>query len=59
MQNHGGTSEFSLAVTSIALGFGKVMELLINAEPILSSLSYIVAIAAGLVTLYYKLKRKS
>jgi hypothetical protein len=57
MQNH-GTSELSLAFTAIAIGFGKIVELLIKAEPVLASLSYIVAMIAGLVTVYYKLKRK-
>lgn len=57
MQNH-GTSEFSLATTAIALGFGKIMEVLVEAEPVLAAVSYIVAIVAGLITIYYKLKRK-
>jgi hypothetical protein len=56
MQNH--TSEFTLATTAIALGFGKIMELLVVAEPVLAALSYIVAIIAGLITIYYKLKRR-
>jgi len=52
------TSDLSLALTAIALGFGKLMELLVEAEPALAALSYIVAIVAGLVTIYYKFKRK-
>lgn len=35
------------------------MEVLTQAEPFLASLSYIVAIAAGLITIYYKFKRKN
>lgn len=58
MQNH-GTSEFALASTTIALGFGKLMELFVIAEPILAAISYLVAIIAGLVTVYYKIKRKA
>lgn len=57
MQNH-GTSEFSLAMTAIALGFGKIMEWLVTAEPVLAAISYIVAIVAGLITIYYKIKRR-
>lgn len=51
-------SEFSLAVTAIAVGWGGLMKLLIEAEPILASLSYLIAMIAGLVTIYYKFKRK-
>jgi DMSO reductase anchor subunit len=58
MQNH-GPSEFSLAMTAIAVGFGGLMKVLVEAEPILASLSYLVAIIAGLVTMYYKFKKKS
>lgn len=57
VQNH-TTSEFGLATTAIALGFGKLMELLVEAEPALAALSYIVAIVAGIITIYYKFKRK-
>jgi len=57
MHNH-STSELSLATATIALGFGKLMEILINAEPLLAALSYIVAIIAGLVTIYSKIKNK-
>lgn len=57
MQNH-VTTEMSSATALIALGFGKLMELLVNAEPVLASISYIVAIVAGLVTVYSKFKGK-
>ena len=57
MQTH-STSEISLAMISLSIGVGKIMELLVKAEPILASLSYIVAIIAGLITIYYKFKRK-
>lgn len=57
MQSH-GTSELTLATTAIAIGFGKIMEVLVAAEPLLADLSYIVAMLAGLVTIYYKIKRK-
>jgi hypothetical protein len=57
MQGH-STSEFSLGVTAIAVGFGGLIKLLITAEPLLASLSYLIAIIAGLLTIYYKLKRK-
>lgn len=57
MQTH-GTSELTLATTAIALGFGKIMELLVEAEPALAAMSYIIAMIAGLVTIYYKVKRK-
>lgn len=53
-----GNSEVSLAVTAIAAGFGKLMEFLVHAESVLGALSYIVAIAAGSVTLYFKLKNR-
>lgn len=51
-------SELALATTLIVLGFERLMELLVKAEPLLASLSYIVAIAAGLITIYYKFKKK-
>lgn len=53
------TSEVGMATALIALGFEKLMEILVRAEPILASVSYIVAIVAGLVTIYFKLKKKS
>lgn len=56
MQNH--TSEAGLATLALAIGVGKFMELLVKAEPMLASLSYIVAMVAGIVTIYYKIKRK-
>jgi hypothetical protein len=56
MQNH--TSEFSLATLTVAMGVGKFMELLVKAEPMLASLSYIIAMVAGITTIYYKIKRK-
>lgn len=55
MQNHTST-EYTLATTSIAIGFGKLMELLVQAEPALASISYVVAIVAGVITIYYKLR---
>lgn len=51
-------SEFSLAMTAIAVGFGGLIKILVQAEPLLASLSYIVAMVAGIVTIYYKFKRK-
>lgn len=51
-------SEFSLAMTAIAVGFGGLMKVLVEAEPVLASLSYLVAIVAGFVTMYYKFKKK-
>lgn len=57
VQNH-VTSEIGLALTTIALGFGKIVELLVKNENVLASLSYIVAIVAGVLTIYYKIKRK-
>ena len=57
MQSH-GTSELTWATTAIALGFGRIVELLVKAEPALAAISYIVAIIAGVVTVYYKFKRK-
>lgn len=53
-----GTSETSLAITAIGLAFGKLVEFLVQAEHALAAASYVVAIAAGLVTVYYKIKRK-
>lgn len=47
-----------MAFTAIALGVGSMVKVLIQAEPLLASLSYIVAIAAGGVTLFYKFKNK-
>lgn len=58
MQAPPHTSELALATTLIALGAEKLMELLIKAEPVLASLSYVVAIVAGLITIYYKFKKK-
>lgn len=57
MQPH-SPSEFSLAMTAIAVGLGGLMKVLVEAEPILASLSYLVAMIAGIVTVYYKFKRK-
>jgi hypothetical protein len=57
MQNH-ATAEVASATTLIALGFAKFMEVLIKAEPLLASISYIVAIIAGLMTIYFKCKKK-
>jgi DMSO reductase anchor subunit len=54
--NH--ASEFSLAMTAIAVGVGGLMKVLVAAEPVLASLSYLVAMIAGIVTIYYKFKRK-
>lgn len=51
-------SEFSLALTALAVGFGGLMKVLVAAEPVLASLSYLVAMIAGVVTIYYKFKRK-
>lgn len=51
-------AEVSMASAVIALGLGKLMEVLVAAEPVLASLSYIVAIIAGIVTIYYKFKKK-
>ena len=55
---HTANSELSMAVTAIALGFGKIMELLTMAEPTLAAISYIVAVVAGIVTIYYKIKNR-
>lgn len=57
MVSHPG-SETALAVTSISLGIGKLMEFLTVAEPVLASLSYLVAMVAGAITIYFKFKRK-
>lgn len=57
MQTH-STSEFTLATTTIALGMGNLMKVLVEAEPVLASLSYLVAMVAGVITIYYKFKRK-
>lgn len=53
------TSEVGMATALIALGFEKLMEILVKAEPVLASVSYIVAIVAGLITIYYKFKKKA
>lgn len=53
-----GTSETSLAITAISLAFGKLVEFLVQAEHVLAAASYVVAIVAGVVTIYYKIKRK-
>lgn len=57
MQSH-ATSEFTLATTSIAIGTGHLMNVWVAAEPILADISYLVAIVAGAMTMYSKLKRK-
>lgn len=51
-------SETTMAVTAIGVCFGKIVELLVQAEHALAAMSYVVAIVAGLVTVYYKIKRK-
>jgi hypothetical protein len=58
MQDH-PSSELSLATTAVALGFGKLMEVLVKAAPELAAISYIVAISAGLITIYFKIKNKN
>jgi len=58
MQNHTST-EISLASTAIALGFGKLMEFIVQAEPVLAAISYLVAAIAGIITIYYKIKNKN
>lgn len=58
MQINHISSEFGAATTAIAVGFGGLMKLLISAEPVLAALSYVVAVLVGIVTIYYKIKRK-
>jgi len=53
--SHGETG---LAVTAIMLAFGKLVEWLVQAEHALAAASYVVAIVAGIVTVYYKIKKK-
>ena len=48
--------ELSLAITSLSMGIGKLMDMLTTSEPALAALSYLVAIVAGVVTIYYKIK---
>jgi hypothetical protein len=57
IQNH-AMGEIALAGTCIAMGVSKIFELFVKAEPALASLSYIVAIVAGSITIYYKIKKK-
>lgn len=58
MQNHSSSGEFSVALTLIGLGFARLVDWLVSNESVLASISYIVAIIAGLLTIYFKLKRK-
>jgi hypothetical protein len=51
-------TEVTLATVAISLGLAKLMELIVHAEPILAAVSYLVAAAAGVVTIYYKIKNK-
>ena len=58
MQNPPPNHEVASAWMLIALGLGKFMELLIKSQPLLASLSYLVAIVVGLTTIYFKFKHK-
>lgn len=57
VQSH-GNSEFTLASTAIALGCGKIVDFFTHSQPLIENISYMVAAAAGLITIYYKFKRK-
>lgn len=56
MQSH--QTDITLASIPVALGFAKLMEILIKAQPFLADASYIVAIVAGIITIYFKFKNK-
>ena len=56
MQAH--HTDITLASIPVAIGLAKLMEILIKAQPILADISYIVAVVAGLVTIYFKFKNK-
>lgn len=56
MQTH--QTDITLASVPIAIGFAKLIEYLTQAQPILAGASYIVAILAGIITIYYKIRNK-
>jgi len=56
MQPH--QTDIAMASIPVAIGFAKLMEILIKAQPLLADASYIVAVIAGLVTIYSKFKNK-
>jgi hypothetical protein len=50
--------DVALASVPVFLGLAKLAEFLLKNQPILASLSYIVAIIAGVVTIYFKFRNK-
>lgn len=56
---HTSNADVPLATMGIGIAVAKILEELVQATPVLSALSYVVAIVAGLITIYLKLKKKS
>lgn len=51
-------AEVGLATFAVSLGAAKIIDEIIKAGPLFASLSYIVAVAVGLLTIYLKLRNK-
>ena len=55
---HPSNTDVTLATMGIGLAFGKVLEELVNVTPALAAMSYLVAIVAGVITIYFKFKNR-